>query len=150
MEVTRDVILDLLPLYFSDEASEDTKALVDEHLESDPDLARLAQRWKDRLPAPPPAPVSTDAQAQAYHQAQRLITFRTIGLAALITGGVLALLALVWMFVTVRGSPNSTSQTGIGQGRNVAQSVSGVSMAVGSASRMARSKAISSNPFPGV
>lgn len=101
MEVTREVILDLLPLYFADEASEETKALVEEHLKSDPDLARLAKQWKDRLPAPPPAPVDTEAQAQAYYRAQRMITARTITIASLITAGALALMALIWLFASV-------------------------------------------------
>ena len=33
MTVSREVILDLLPLYFSDEASPDTRALIKEHLD---------------------------------------------------------------------------------------------------------------------
>ena len=43
MKVTRDVITDLLPLYFSDEASADTRALVDAYFAIDPDFARRAR-----------------------------------------------------------------------------------------------------------
>ena len=43
MEVTRSVILDLLPLYLAEEASADTRALVAKHLETDPELARAAR-----------------------------------------------------------------------------------------------------------
>ncbi len=96
------MILDLLPLYFADEASEDTKALVEEHLEQDPDLARLAKQWQERLPAPPPQPVDTEAEAEAYYRAKRQITVRTIAIACCITGGMLALMALIWMFLSVR------------------------------------------------
>ena len=39
MEVTRDVILDLLPVYLMGEASPATRALVEEHLARDPELA---------------------------------------------------------------------------------------------------------------
>ena len=39
MEVTKDVILDLLPLYSADEASADTRALVEEYLAAHPELA---------------------------------------------------------------------------------------------------------------
>ena len=42
MTVTRDVVLDLLPLYQAGEASADTRALVDAFLAGDPQLARLA------------------------------------------------------------------------------------------------------------
>jgi anti-sigma factor RsiW len=93
MTISRDVILDLLPLYFSDEASPDTRALIEEHLERDPDLARLAKQWQDRLPASPPAPVNPDAQALAYQEAKRQIANRVITVAAVVAIGTLALAA---------------------------------------------------------
>jgi hypothetical protein len=40
MHVTRDVILDLAPVYLTGDASADTRALVDEYLASDPELAK--------------------------------------------------------------------------------------------------------------
>jgi hypothetical protein len=43
MNVTRNVILDLLPLYVAGEASPDTRALVEEYLQGDPELALEAQ-----------------------------------------------------------------------------------------------------------
>jgi anti-sigma factor RsiW len=79
--------MDLLPLYLSDEASTDSRALVKEHLENDPELARLATQWKDRLPEPPPAPVNPDAQAIAYQEAKRQIANRVITLAIVIAVG---------------------------------------------------------------
>ena len=87
MAVTRDVVLDLLPLYLSDEASDDSRALVKEQLDNDPELERLATEWKDRLPEPPPAPVNPDAQAIAYQEAKRQIANRVITLAMVIAVG---------------------------------------------------------------
>ena len=84
MAVTRDVILDLLPLYLSEEASSDSKTLVEQHLDNDPELARLAASWRERLPEPPPAPVNPDAQAIAYAEAKKQIANRVIALAAFI------------------------------------------------------------------
>jgi anti-sigma factor RsiW len=95
MEATRDVILDLMPLYLAGEASADTQSLVNEYLERDPDLAQLARQWRARLPGPPPAPVHPEAQALAYLEAKRQIQIKTIGLAAAITAGFLALATLV-------------------------------------------------------
>jgi hypothetical protein len=95
MEVTREVIVDLLPLYLADEASPETQALVEEYLERDPDLARLAEQWRARLPGPPPAPQRADAQAQAYQEAKRRIAIRTIGLGSALAAGIIALTALV-------------------------------------------------------
>jgi anti-sigma factor RsiW len=91
MAVTRDVILDLLPLYLSEEASNDSRALVKEHLDNDPELARLAAQWKDRLPEPPPAPVNPDAQAIAYREAKRQIANRVITLAIVIAVGTMVI-----------------------------------------------------------
>ena len=42
-EVTKDVILDLLPLYIAGEVSEATAALVKKYLESDLELAETAK-----------------------------------------------------------------------------------------------------------
>jgi len=99
MKVTRDVILDLLPLYLADEVSPDTQGLVKAYLEQDPDLAKLAGQWKKQLPAPPPAPSNLEAQAHAYREAQHRIALRTVGLAAVITVGVLGLIALSGVLV---------------------------------------------------
>ena len=59
MEVPREVILDLLPLYLAGEASPTTRALVDEHLRRDPEMAQRvrSQGMLDipgRVPSPPP------------------------------------------------------------------------------------------------
>ena len=43
MNVTREVVVDLLPLYVSGEASPATRALVEAWLRDDPELAREAQ-----------------------------------------------------------------------------------------------------------
>jgi len=43
MNVTRQVVTDLLPIYLSGEASGDTKALVEEYFRQDPDFERIAR-----------------------------------------------------------------------------------------------------------
>lgn len=43
MTLHPDVIRDLLPLYLADEVSPATRALIEEHLAADPELARLAR-----------------------------------------------------------------------------------------------------------
>jgi hypothetical protein len=42
MQVTRDIVIDLLPLYQSGEASRDTRAAIEEFLRLEPALARMA------------------------------------------------------------------------------------------------------------
>lgn len=43
MNVTRQVVTDLLPIYLSGEASGDTKALVEDYFRQDPDFERIAR-----------------------------------------------------------------------------------------------------------
>ncbi|HNH05615.1 MAG TPA: hypothetical protein PLF18_12770 [Anaerolineales bacterium] len=50
MKITRDVITDLLPVYLSGEASEDTKALVDTFLKDDPEFSKLVRENGAILP----------------------------------------------------------------------------------------------------
>ena len=58
MNITRNVIKDLLTIYLAGEANADTRALVDEWLRTDPDLARqVEQARRTALPevaVPPP------------------------------------------------------------------------------------------------
>jgi hypothetical protein len=56
MNVTREVILDLFPVYLSDEASPATRVLVQEFLAQDPDLAQslkmqCAENFATAVPA---------------------------------------------------------------------------------------------------
>jgi hypothetical protein len=43
MNITQEVVTDLLPVYFSGEASRDTKSLVEEYFRENPDFARMAR-----------------------------------------------------------------------------------------------------------
>ena len=43
MNITQEVVTDLLPVYFSDEASSDTKSLVEEYFRENPDFERMAR-----------------------------------------------------------------------------------------------------------
>jgi len=83
MTVTRDVILDLLPLYFAGEVSADTKALVDEFLRTDPDFARMSRRF-DTLVKEHRSPPEHDAgERRAFERTRMLLRYRnqTIGMA---------------------------------------------------------------------
>jgi hypothetical protein len=44
MNITRDVMSDMLPVYFSGEASEDTKRLMEEYFRANPDFERIARK----------------------------------------------------------------------------------------------------------
>ena len=63
MKITRDVIRDLLPLYLSGEATADTVALVDEFLQTEPDMAASVREAK-RLNLPPLRHVAAAAELE--------------------------------------------------------------------------------------
>jgi len=96
MEITRNVILDLLPLYMANEVSADTRALVEKYLETDPALANVAkQRAAMEIPGEIPVPLTEENQMETYREAKRLMSQRTMVLAGLIAFGLLALLGIV-------------------------------------------------------
>ena len=105
MKVTRNVIEDLLPLYLADEVSADTRTLVEEYLETDPELANMAQDLaKTELPGDIPVPLTKEDQMEAYKEARRLMFLRTVILAITIATTLscalgLGLLAAVWLGV---------------------------------------------------
>lgn len=99
MEVTRNVILDLLPLYLANETSVDTAALVEEYLKTDPELARLAQHPNVTGLAEVPLPVSKEAAMEAYVKATQRMIQRMLALSALAIVVILGVLALVLYFV---------------------------------------------------
>ena len=73
MKVTRDVIVDLLPLYESGEASEETKRLVREFLAADPELARRVEKLKQaRLATDKPLP-RPEVEMESLKRARRLM-----------------------------------------------------------------------------
>ena len=98
MEITKNVILDLLPLYSANEVSADTRALVEKYLKTDPELANVAKQLEAmEKPQSIPVLLSQDAEMKAYRKARRQNLLRTI----LYAGGIFILFILmisVWMF----------------------------------------------------
>ena len=95
MEITRNVILDLLPLYLADEVCADTRALVEAYLESDPELAEVARHTETiDLPADIPVPLTKEDKMEAYREAKRYIFLRTAILAITISFTLVCMSAL--------------------------------------------------------
>jgi len=88
MNLTRDVLNDLVTLYLADEASADTRALVEEQLARDPELARQVEEARSgRLPLPAaPLPTPT-AEKLALERTRQLLKSRssTLVVAAVFT-----------------------------------------------------------------
>ena len=86
MNITRNVILDLLPLYVANEVIADTRALIEKYLETDSELANVAKQLATmEKPKDIPAPLSQDDQMKAYRKAKRRQILHAIILAAVLS-----------------------------------------------------------------
>ena len=87
IKVTKNVILDLLPLYIGGEVSEDTETLVREYLDSDPELAEVARQMAQAdSHNEVPAPRSKEAEMEGFEKTKQLLIMRStfvIGLIAM-------------------------------------------------------------------
>lgn len=85
--VPRNVILDLLPAYLAGEASQETRALVEEYALNDAEIARMirAGALEPAIPSPPPPP---DLEMKALKRVRRRIR-RQIALVGLGTAALL-------------------------------------------------------------
>jgi predicted anti-sigma-YlaC factor YlaD len=84
MTVSRNVVMDLLPLYLSGEASAETNALVEEFLSKDPELRRQADLARRDLPGAPsssPAALPPDLELRSLHRTQGLLRWQRLAFA---------------------------------------------------------------------
>ena len=93
MNVTRDVIYDLLPGYFSGDISPDTKTLVEEFLRQDPEFTRMMERFRvlfseprPQVSSPVPSGTDTFERARTWLQKRSELAGLTVafGIAAVV------------------------------------------------------------------
>lgn len=105
MEVTRNVVLDLLPLYLAGEASEDTRRLIEERMETDPELSELVMKTEmGELPGDIPIPLTKEDKMEAYKEAKRLMFLKTVIFASLISGSLIVLLLIILVAIGFLGN----------------------------------------------
>lgn len=74
MNVTREVILDLLPVYLAGEASADTRALVDEFIQQDAALGReIREKMVENLAAIAPPSMPPELELKALRRTRNLL-----------------------------------------------------------------------------
>lgn len=74
MNVTREVILDLLPVYLSGEASPDTRTLVEEYMKQDTELAqRIRLQWEDNLAKTAPSVLPPELELRSLRRTRSLL-----------------------------------------------------------------------------
>lgn len=100
MKISRDVILDLLPLYVANEASADTRALVEEYLATDPhtaDMARELARMEKAREIP--APLNREDAMEAYKEAKKLMFQKMLLWAIVVTVMVMTMVGFAAFFL---------------------------------------------------
>lgn len=80
MSISRNVITDLLPAYFSGEASVDTRTLIEEFFRENPDFARRAKATAPAQFAPALAP-RAELEMRALARTKRQLRLRSLLLA---------------------------------------------------------------------
>jgi hypothetical protein len=77
MNVTREVILDLLPIYVAGEASPATRALLEEYLRQDPELAqRIRLQCAENLATAVPSALPPDLELRALRRTHKLLAWQ--------------------------------------------------------------------------
>jgi len=84
-ELNHNIVLDLLPLYISGEASPETIESVKKYLETDPELAEIAKEMaKANSLGKVPLPFKRETALETYTEAKKWMTTRAIGIAAIV------------------------------------------------------------------
>ena len=88
MNITREIVKDLLPLYAAGEASGESRAAVEEWLRTDPDLARVVGELRDEFALPPATGMSQTSGQAVLAQTKALLRRRSwlLAVALLFTG----------------------------------------------------------------
>jgi hypothetical protein len=74
MNVTREIIIDLLPIYLAGEASMDTRALVESFLKQDPELAgRIRGQWMENMTKAVPSSLPPELELKALRRTRTLL-----------------------------------------------------------------------------
>ena len=99
MNVTREVVTDLLPIYFSGEASVDTRTLVEDYFHQDPDFERIARSAAtplETLRAVRPIAASSEQKKRDLESVRRGLWRRRM----LFAGSLLLTLVPLWPYST--------------------------------------------------
>ena len=99
MDVTKNVILDLLPLYIAGEVSSETRKLVEEYMEEDPEIERIVEKSiAMELEQDVPVPLRQEDEMETYKAAKVALYKRIMTLAVIIAVVLMALGSVaLWM-----------------------------------------------------
>ena len=92
----------MLPLYLAGEVSDDSRALIERYLETDPALAKIAEQAAAiNLVEDIPVPLTTEDQMKTYKEAKQQMFWRIVILALVISFTFLAFLAFAGLVIVI-------------------------------------------------
>jgi hypothetical protein len=78
MNITKNIITDLLPIYYSEECSDDTKLLVEEYLQKNPEFKQEAKHFSQiPLPKNIPRSLNKEDEMKSLVKTRRLLKWRS-------------------------------------------------------------------------
>jgi hypothetical protein len=96
MKIPQHIILDLLPLYLAEEVSEETRKLIEDYLETDPQLAKLAEQAKTAISLQEiPAPTNKETEMKAFKKVGKLMIQHNVFLTLAVLTTILAGIATI-------------------------------------------------------
>jgi hypothetical protein len=104
-KIPQHLILDLLPLYLADEVSEETRNLIEEYLETDPQLATLAEQAKRAIPLQEiPAPINKETEMEALKKVRKLMIQHNVFLALAVILTIMVGISYIFLWDEPRGA----------------------------------------------
>lgn len=100
MQITENIIQDLLPLYLAEEVSMETKAMIEDYLETDVQLAKMVEKAK-LVPqtAEIVEPVDMDDEMKTFRKAQRKMFQEHMFAQYYVFLGLSIFFTLIWLLV---------------------------------------------------
>jgi hypothetical protein len=78
MQITKNIVHDLLPVYLAGDASQDTQAVIEAYMAEDPTLREIVAAA--RLDQPPPVEVPVGLEQHSLQRTRRLLNRKTLWL----------------------------------------------------------------------
>ena len=100
MQITENIIHDLLPLYLAEEVSMETKAMIEDYLETDVQLAKMVEKAK-LVPqtADIVEPIDMDDEMRTFRKAQRKMLQEHMFVQYYVFLGLSIFFTLTWLLV---------------------------------------------------
>ena len=96
-EITQDVIVDLLPVYFSEEASEQTRRMVETYFAEHPDFEKMARRMHAKMLDAVPVQLAPNHEAKTFRRMKIGLAWVAVVVVALMALSAFAAVAIMFL-----------------------------------------------------